>query len=375
MKYKMFLLALLSLPLLAACNQTILPNSGGYGQSNGVNTPLPPVPPASQSQQMQQTAQSLTIGALLPLQNTQIGQPMLNAMQMALDDMRAGTIRLVIKDSGTSPTTANRAASEAKAEGASLLFGPIYADQVRAVKQTARGTPIIAFSTDTSVAGQGTYLLSVLPEQQVARILTYARGQGRTAIAVITTPDAYGDLVARSATATLGTAPPILRVTAANITTAPLTLPPRTDAVLLALSPALANTVAGRLAGQKLAFYGLGLWDDPALAKATALNNAEFAAPDPAQRVRFEKNYQSLFGTIPPRLATQAYDATALAAVLAMQGDGVSAATMQNRAGFNGVDGLFRLNPTGLPERGLAVLRVRNGQIEVVSPAPTRFAL
>lgn len=372
MKYKNFLLAVLFLPLLIACNQTLM--TGGYGQGGGFAPPTPPAPPAVETPQPARATQSLTIGALLPLSDPNLGQPMLNAMQMAIEDLRASNIRLIVKDSGTTPALASQAAQAAKAEGATLLLGPIYAAQVRAVKQAAAGTPIIAFSTDTSVAGQGTYLLSVLPEQQVIGILTHARGQGHTKIAVITTPDAYGDLVTHAATAALGASPATIRVTAANASTAPLTLPPQTDAVLLALSPAVANTVAARLAGQKRALYGLGLWDDPALTTASALNGAIFTAPDPALRARFEKSYRALFGTSPPRLATQAYDATALAAILAMQGDGVSAATIQKRAGFNGVDGLFRLNPNGLPERGLSVLQVRNGRVETIAPAPTRFA-
>jgi hypothetical protein len=41
--------------------------------------------------------------------------------------------------------------------------------------------------------------------------------------------------------------------------------------------------------------------------------------------------------------------------------------------GFSGVDGIFRLLPSGLVERGLAVMEVRNRRFVVVSPAPATF--
>ena len=38
-----------------------------------------------------------------------------------------------------------------------------------------------------------------------------------------------------------------------------------------------------------------------------------------------------------------------------------------------GVDGLFRLRADGTVERGLALYTIRNGQFEVLDPAPERF--
>jgi len=37
------------------------------------------------------------------------------------------------------------------------------------------------------------------------------------------------------------------------------------------------------------------------------------------------------------------------------------------------VDGIFRLLPSGLVERGLAVKEIRNRRFVIVSPAPTTF--
>jgi hypothetical protein len=76
-------------------------------------------------------------------------------------------------------------------------------------------------------------------------------------------------------------------------------------------------------------------------------------------------------------VASLAYDAVALAAILA-HGKGPAGAdysleTLTANSGFAGVDGIFRLNPGGIVERGFAVLEVRREGARVLSPAPETF--
>jgi len=59
----------------------------------------------------------------------------------------------------------------------------------------ARGVPMIAFSTDSSVAGRGVYLLSFLPESDVTRIIDYASGIGKRSFAAMLPDNAYGNVV------------------------------------------------------------------------------------------------------------------------------------------------------------------------------------
>jgi hypothetical protein len=89
----------------------------------------------------------------------------------------------------------------------------------------------------------------------------------------------------------------------------------------------------------------------------------------------FDGRFQKAYGYPPPRLASLAFDAAALAAVLAKSdgSDPFSAQAIQNPSGFTGVDGLFRFGADGLVQRGLAVLEVDPGSDKVVSPAPQSF--
>src|SRR5665213_766717 len=91
---------------------------------------------------------------------------MKNASEMAIAEFKNPNIHLLVKDDGGTPQGAQAAAQQAITEGAEIIIGPLFAEAVRAVGGVARqrGIPVIAFSTDVSVATRGVYLLSFLPE-------------------------------------------------------------------------------------------------------------------------------------------------------------------------------------------------------------------
>ena len=72
------------------------------------------------------------------------------------------------------------AANEAIAEGNGLILGPLLAEDVRAVAPVARraDVPVIAFSNDISVAGDGVYVMGFSPGQSIDRVVAFARGRG-----------------------------------------------------------------------------------------------------------------------------------------------------------------------------------------------------
>jgi ABC-type branched-subunit amino acid transport system substrate-binding protein len=88
------------------------------------------------------------------------------------------------------------------------------------------------------------------------------------------------------------------------------------------------------------------------------------------------EKYKNVYGAAPPQLASLAYDAVSLVALLST-GKPYSRFTVQaltDPNGFSGVDGIFRFRPDGTSERGLAVMSIDpDGQFRVVSPAPTTF--
>ena len=106
---------------------------------------------------------------------------MKNAAEMALAEFQNPNIQLLIKDDGGSPQGAQQGTQQALDEGAEIILGPLFALSVPATAQLARarGISVIAFSTDSSVAGRGVYLLSFLPESDVNRIIEYSASIGK----------------------------------------------------------------------------------------------------------------------------------------------------------------------------------------------------
>ena len=123
-------------------------------------------------------------------------------------------------------------------------------------------------------------------------------------------------------------------------------------------------------------FLGTMRWQaDPRVLAEGALQGAWFAAPAPDDLVAFENHFRSVFGRNPEQLAALAYDATALAVVVARDlGDrSFAPGTLINAQGFTGAAGVFRLRPNGLAQHGLAVLEVSGGTARVVDPPPATF--
>ena len=250
----------------------------------------------------------------------------------------------------------------------------------------ARNVPVIAFSTDASVAGRGVYLLSFLPESDVNRIVDYAAGTGKKSFAAMLPENAYGNVVEaafKQAVARKGgrivafekygadRSAVAGRIAAALGGADALFLADDGDAVV---ATADALTAAGANL-RNIQLLGTGLWDNPRVFASASLQGGLYAAPDPAGFRAFAGRYRTKFGAEPVRTATLAYDAVALVAALARTQGGTRFApdVLTNPSGFAGIDGLFRFRSDGSNDRGLAVMRVASGSGQSVAGSPKSF--
>ncbi len=384
----------------------------------------------------------IKIGLLLPLSGpaAEAGQAMLSAAQMALFD--AGDQRLILlpRDTGGTPEGASAAVEAALNEGAEIILGPVFADAVRAVAPItrARRISVVAFSNDRTVAGDGVYLMGLLPEDQVTRVVNFAFLQGLRRFAVLAPDSPYGQRVVDSLReAVFANGAEITQTVLYPANAGPGdeellasvrqladydrrreelenqrdVLARRKDelsrlalkrlegldsfgeldyeAVLLADGGTRLTAVAPLLPfydidTKEIRLLGTALWDDPSITAEPALQGAWFAAPPPAGREAFRKRFQEVYGQKPPRIASLAYDALALAAVMVVEQPTESAfgdrfidifgeQALTNASGFAGYDGIFRFSFAGTAERGLSILEVRGQGFEVVDPAPKSF--
>ena len=391
-------------------------------QAGQAEASRPVVPPPA-------TTDTVRVGLLLPLSgaNAGIGKALLNAAQLAMFDFADRKLELLPVDTGGTAQGAAAAAQTAIGDGAQVILGPLLASSVRGAAPATRAAhvPVLAFSSDRRVAGAGIYTMGFLPEDQVRRVVGYAIRRGITRFAALAPDNAYGATVfdaikdaVRQGGATMVAAQfydpnaedftPVVRTLADYDNRRQALLQQRKelekqndevsrqalkrlenlqtigdlpfDALLIADGGKRLQSVAALLPfydidPSKVRMLGTGQWDVPELGAEPALLGGWYAGPDPASRQGFVKQYEATYGEAPPRLATLAYDATALAAVLARQPNGpdFSEATLASKSGFDGRDGIFRFLAGGTAERGLAVMQVGRHAPKVLERAPATF--
>src|SRR5688572_1638871 len=296
---------ILGAPLLGAC-------AGGGPISNPFASPQNEGPAGPQQQPLAVGTGQVKVGLILPLSaagNAGVAaQSMKNAAEMALAEFQNPNIQLLIKDDGGSPQGAQQVTQQALGEGAEIILGPLFAASVPATAQLtrARGVSVIAFSTDSSVAGRGVYLLSFLPESDVNRIVDYSAGIGKKSFAALLPDNAYGNVVEAAFKQAVGRKGRIVAFEKYSVDRAAAA---RTVAQSLGSADALfiaddgesvvASVDALAAAGANLRniqLLGTGLWDNPRVYASPALQGGLYAAPDPSGFRAFSGRYRARYG-------------------------------------------------------------------------------
>jgi len=365
------------------------------------------------------------VSILLPLSGplAPIGQDMLQAAELVLSE--PGSPPFQPYDTNGTPAGAASAASQAVAEGAGIILGPLTGGDTAAAAPIARkaGVPMVAFTNDETEARPGVWVFGITPGQQVRRLIAFLQSRGKTRIAALLPDSAFGSAMQAAVQSAAGAAgdpsPTIQTYTPgmANLNEAVRILsdyanrrgpieaqmkaareldnaagrarlaalnrlpipPPPFDALVLAATGTTLEEIAALLPYYDIypgavQVVGPILWQDPNARRGAALGEAWYAAPDPSARQQFAAAYAAKYGAEPPFLADLSFDAAALARVLA-QGPGYSTAALTNPSGFSGADGVLALRPDGQVRRGLAVFVIGGGgQASVLDPAPTNLA-
>lgn len=381
--------------LLAACATAPSP---GPGPATG---PGPAAPPEAQVQTrdgvtppFMRGRRLVRVGLLLPFSlRPQDAQALYNASELALFDHGAQNTLLIPRDAGSTEASAAAAAHALLDDGADVIIGPVLREGVAGAASVARreNIPVIGFSSDRSVGGDGVYLLSFQLEDEIARIVSFAADRNLRSIALLAPANEYGRRVegalraeaqARGVTivqAQLYNRADADAAAAATALSQALRMTPA-QAILIAESGAPLRSIAtslvrGGVDQRQVRFLGTSAWAGEAQ-REPALAGGWYVAADPAARTDFEGRYQAMFGREPTRLASLGYDAVALASLLTRDrgAQGLNRSALENHEGFAGSDGLFRFRGNGAVERGLAVIEVGQNTVSVLDPAPRRFA-
>ncbi len=362
---RLFLLSALSALALSGC-QTGRPSSH----------PLPQVP--------QENARNM-VALLAPLtgEDAAVGQSIANAARLALLDSGNQSIQLTVYN--TAEGGAAGAAGRAIDAGNGLILGPLRADQVRAVGPVAAAArvPVIAYSNDVTVAGNGVYVLGFAPDQAIDRVVAHARSAGASRFAALVPTSTFGESSTRAFFAAVQRAGGSVAgvetyagTDSAKAAARRLNARGNIDAVLIGDGPRVAALLAPSIkVGPRV--LGPNLWAGAAaLGASPRLRGAWFAAPSDARFNQFVTRYRARYGSTPDRLASLGYDSVLLTVRAAK--DWTPGRRFPDRAlaedeGFVGVDGVFRFARNGVAQRAFEIRQVTATGSGTVAAAPTSF--
>ena len=374
---------------LAGCN----PIAGPGGRDFSLGSQQQPGASAQADANEQIGNGAIKMALIVPLTQasgpSSVGASLRNAAKLAYADSGVNDVTILVKDDRSTPAGAAAATQAAIAEGAEIILGPVFAGGVREAGRVARGAgrPLIAFSTDSSVAARGNYLLSFQVESYVERMIDFAAQRGKKSVAALVPENDYGTLALaqfQQSAANHGLrvltierykpgAPgeSVKRIAAVRDQIDTLFVPEQAEA----MSAVSRELIASGLDPKKVQVIGTGVWNDARVLNLAALQGAWFTAPENAGFNAFAQRYRAKFDSDPARIATLAYDAVSLAIALSRsQGSQrFSESVLTNPSGFNGADGVFRFKADGSNDRGLSVLEISGGSAKIISPAPRTF--
>lgn len=319
------------------------------------------------------------------------------AAELAISENGDGSTILMPIDSGDLPETAEAGAKRAIQGGADFIMGPLFSSGVSAVAPYARANNamMFSFSTDTSEAGRGLFVVSFLPEDEARRIVTYAGKHGVKKLVLLVPQSKYGEKIelaaakaaARSGIKIIGTArydssqnasvngevaaKAAARYISGSTRDEVAILIPERGNMLRYLVKVLSTNGASM---SKTRYLGTGLWNDDNVLQDSRLLGGWFVSPDNSGRSAFEDRLQKQKNKSATRLAGMGYDTAALVARLVKAGDksAITSRSLENTDGFDGVDGRFRFDD-GVIERGMSVMEVSSSGVKTLEGSPKRF--
>lgn len=381
------------------------------------------------------TVERKNISVLLPLSgpNSDIGKSISKSIEIAFLQHPDKNLSVTFFDLSGDKTQKQGVIMNALASNPDIIIGPIFAEDaalVRSMKPT--DLPVLSFTSDASAFGNGVMTMALIPAQSVEAIVK-EMDKDKVQRTVIFAPNtASGKLMAGAAVLAANIydvsisglfyydennsdsikqvaqsaamydarssantrAREILsdilikeKLTAAqkNSINTQLEKISKTDtlgnapydSVLFLGNSSDSKTVVSFLryfdvAARDARFYGSALWDTPDLLNDFNMSGAKFAAL-PVMSEDFAKLYEQLAGVRPSRLDTFGFDAANLARGMVYSNKS-SAAYLLDPSGYAGLDGLFRLRPSGESERALQILELNGGgTLRVDNPAATDF--
>ncbi len=346
------------------------------------------------------TQNAIPVALLLPYGSPNgaegsLAQSLENAARLAMADLDGVEIDLRVYPTAASADQAASQAATAVNDGAKIILGPVFGAAANAagIAVASQGINVLSFSNNTAIAGRNVFVLGNTFDNTADQLVRYLSRQGSAKVLTVYPQTATGEIgrdavqkaLSRSNVASTGQQSypasqngiiQAVRGIAANAQETGTNVIFFTDDTSGGI-PLLSQLLPENgVSTSEVQFVGLTRWDIPATTLSLpGLQNGLFALPDPVLSGQFRDRYIAAYGAPPHPIAGLAYDGIAAVGALVSGGrsDALTVGALTQNAGFAGVTGVFRLRSDGTNQRGLAIARIVDRQVQIVSPAPKSF--
>ncbi len=331
-----------------------------------------------------QTEDSLKVGVLLPLSGSakSIGQGMQNAMFMALDDLQNDKLLLSFYDTKSTEEGAVEAIKKASEDEVKLILGPLISKSVEAISPVAlsENIPVVSFTTSPQVLQRGIYSIGLLNGEQIERAVSYAQSQNKSRLVLLVPDNSNGLNILKSV---------MMSVKDKNISLVKVGFYDQSsvdfsalinglseekdfDTVLIADGGNRLKSMASMFAYNDLMypdilFIGTSAWDNTNLSKETILYHGVYPMVSKSYGTYFTDKYKKTFNEQPINVYSVAYDSVLLASVLSGKQHQNIEEALTSKNGFIGVNGYFKILPTGQSRHSLEMYEITSNGPRVIS--------
>lgn len=332
----------------------------------------------------------LNVAVILPLTGKagSIGTGMQNAMFLASDDFKNNKIMLKFYDTQSSVDGASLAVQKAISEGAELILGPLMSEEVEGIADIALSAdvPVVSFTTSPQVLQKGIYSIGLLNGEQVDKAISYASEKGRKNLALLVPDNNSGLNIAKSALmSSLSKDISLVKIGFYNQNTVDfssiiqeISTPLDFDAILIADGGNRLKSMASMFAAHNnilypdILFLGTSAWEGTNLSKETTLHHGVYPMMNKGYSTYFSDKYKNTFGEQPKPIYSLAYDSVLLASTIAAKDSKNVEDIITGKNGFIGVNGFFKILPTGASVHSLDILEVTAEGPKVISSGNTK---
>ncbi|MEC8100259.1 MAG: penicillin-binding protein activator [Pseudomonadota bacterium] len=360
------------------------------------------------------------IGVLLPLSgdNKDIGNLILNALELALFQIENEKIELVIKDTMADPSKTRDAINELMQENIKIFIGPLYSTSLASIEQNTlvRDLKIFALTNNTNLAKENVWIFGVDPQQQIKAMLEFLMKNENKKIGFLLPDNSYGYLLYNAAQQVLKqnnmsptrveffnnniksqeeaakkistgfnkyenyikelqenfvteeSKPSLLN----NIIEKPL------DSIFIGASGQTLTILASQLQYNSVnpkivTFTGTSSWEDASILQEPALKGGLFSSTTDIYYNDISEIYELAYGSKMPKVAMIAYDILSLMSATFNEYGDIDPRYILNETGFLGLRGLFRLKSNGSVERTFQIKKITKSKFIVHQEALENF--